>query len=285
MEGSIQAPGTNKTVILVTGPDSRSFLAKYLLALTPLLLVVISFITTAALRGFLSAFTPSLSGPVGKILPGMGEMMEMTVLLTAPVSVFLLFVIIGWMTRLPEMWTSSALALGLSSLGGIFLVIFFPVTGMSQIMDLLTLIADLILPASVAAVIIVLAWTEKFRRSIRYAVTNEGVVTSGGVWKRQEHILPHHQIARLVMEQDMIMRLLHTGTIIPVVTQGPGSGARKEAVNGGKGGQGASRHPLDCLYGVRDPEKIMALLEQLILRPAGRGEEQVSYLRKIYEKM
>ncbi len=286
MEGSIPAQGiANKTVILVTNPDPRSFLSKYLLALTPLLLVEISFITIAALYGFMDAFIPNLSGSMGKFLPGMGDMIDITVLLTAPVSVFLLFVMIGWMMRLTEMWTSSALALGLSSLAGIFLVIFFPVASMSQIMDLLTLIADLILPASVAAVIIVIAWTEKFRRSISYAITNEGVVTRGGVWKRQEHVLPHHQIGRLVMEQDPIMRLLHTGTVIPIVTRGPGVGARKDTGNVANAGQEASRHPLDCLFGVRDPEKIMALLGQLILPPTERGEGQVSNLRKIYEKL
>jgi membrane protein YdbS with pleckstrin-like domain len=286
MEGSTAAPRTsNKTVILVTNPDPRSFLSRYLLALTPLLLVVISFITTAALNGFLNTFNPGLTGPVGKIFPGMGEMMEITVLFTAPVGVFLLFVLIGWALRFSEMWTSSALALGLSSLGGIFLVIFFPVTSVSQIMDLLTTMADLILPASAIAVIIVIAWTEKFRRSISYSVTNEGVITRGGVWKRQEHVIPHNQIGGLVLEQDPIMRLLHTGTVIPVITRGPGMGNRKDTGNAAKAGQEASRHPLDCLYGVRDPEKVMALLEQLILHPAGRGEEQVSYLKKILEKL
>jgi len=286
MEGSTAAPRTsNKTVILVTNPDPRSFLSRYLLALTPLLLVVISFITTAALHGFLATFNPSLTGPVGKIFPGMGDMMEITVLLTAPVGIFLLFVLIGWGLRFTEMWTSSALALGLSTLGGIFLVIFFPVTSMSQIMDLLTTITDLILPASAFAAIIVIAWTEKFRRSISYSVTNEGVITRGGVWKRQEHVLPHNQIGRLVLEQDPIMRLFHTGTVIPVITRGPGMGNRKDTGNAVKAGQEASRHPLDCLYGVRDPEKVMALLEQLVLRPAGRGEEQVSYLKKILDKL
>jgi uncharacterized membrane protein YdbT with pleckstrin-like domain len=286
MAESIQAPRkVNKTVILVTRPDPRSFLSRYLLALTPLLLAAISFITTAALYGFLDAFVPNLTRSVGTTLPDMSAMIGITVLLTAPVSIFLLFVMIGWMMRYTEMWTSSALALGLSSLAGTLLVIFFPDTSMNRILDLLSWIAYLTLPASAVAVIIVIAWTEKFRRSISYSITNEGVMTRGGVWKRQERVIPHHQIGGLVLEQDPIMRLLHTGTIIPVVTQGPGAGARKEIANAAKAGQKASRHPLDCLYGIREPEKAMALLEQLISRPAGRGEEQVSYLKKIYEKL
>jgi hypothetical protein len=286
MEGSIPVPcEANKTVILVTNPDPRSFLSRYLLALTPLLLAAISVITTGALYGFLDAFVPNLSGPVGTMLPDMSAMIDITVLLAAPVSIFLLFVIIGWTMRYREMWTGSALALGLSSLAGTLLVIFFPDASMNRILDLLSWIAYLILPASAVAVIIVIAWTEKFRRSISYSVTNEGVIMRGGVWKRQEHVLPHHQIGRLVMVQDPIMRILHTGTIIPIVTQVPAVGARNDAANVAKAGQEASRHPLDCLYGVRDPEKVMALLEQLILRPVGRGEEQVSYLKKIFEKL
>ncbi|MDD1665469.1 MAG: PH domain-containing protein [Methanomicrobiales archaeon] len=286
MEGSIQPPGAaKKTVILVTSPDPRSYISRYLLAFTPLLLVVISLIATAAIRGFVAGFPTSIPTPMGSLAQGMGDMVETLILLTAPVGVFLFFVLIGWLGRSTEMWTSSALALGLSGLAGTLLVIFFPEPSMNSILDLLSWIAYLILPASIVAVVVILAWTEMFRRSISYSITNEGIVTGGGVWKRQDHILPHHQIGKLVMEQDPIMRLLHTGTIIPVVTMGPGAGASKVTANLAKAGQDASRHPLDCLYGVRDPEKIMALLEQLILRPAGRGEEQVSYLRKIYEKL
>jgi hypothetical protein len=286
MEGSIRAPGpANKTVILVTRPVPRSYLSRYLLALTPLLLAAISFIITSALYGFLDTFVPNLSGSVGTILPDMRAMIDITVLLTAPVGVFLLVVAIAWMMKSPEMWGSSALALGLSSLAGTLLAIFFPDTSMNRILDLLSWIAYLILPTSAVASIVVIAWTEKVRRSITYSITNESIIFRGGVWKRQEHVLPHNQIVSVVMEQGMLMRLLHTGTIIPAVTQGPGVGARKDTANAGKAGREASRYPLDCLYGIREPGKVMALLEQLISRPAERGEEQVSYLKKIYEKL
>jgi hypothetical protein len=286
MEGSVQPRGTaNKTVILVTNPDPGSFLYKYLVAFTPLFLVIVSFLTTSFLYGFIGAFSPNLPGSMGTALPPMGDIVDITVLLTAPIGIFLLFVMIGWMMRYPEMWTSSALALGLSSLAGTVLVIFFPDSSMNRITDLLAWIAYLILPASVVAVALLIAWTEKFRRSISYSITNEGVIARGGLFKRQEHMLPHHQIGRLVMEQGLFMRFLHTGTIIPVITQGPATGARKDAANMAKADKEASRHPLDCLYGIREPEKVMALLEQLISRPAERGEEQVSYLKKIYEKL
>jgi hypothetical protein len=269
MEGSDHAHGTpKKHVILETNPGPGGFLPRYLLALTPMFLLILSVITTALIRIFTAGFSMSIPTPMGNLLPGMGDLVEMLVLLTSPVGIYALFVVAGWMMGYTEMWTSSALALGLSSLGGIFLVIFFPVTSMSQIMDLLTLIADLILPASVVAVIVVIAWTEKFRRSIRYTITYEGVIAKGGIWRQQERILPHHHIGKLVMEQGMAGRLTDTGTIIPIgaAQRGPGPAeARREL----------SRNPLDCLYGIREPEKIMAVLNLLISDSAGRVEKQV----------
>ena len=299
MEGSTSAPGPAQSpIILATNPDPRGFFFRYLMAATPLLLAIVSAIATAAIYGFMGGFTSGLGGTIGSSIPGMGDMVDITVFLTAPIGIFALFAMIGWMMRFTEIWTSTGLALGLSSLAGVLLVVFFPDKTMNRITDLLSWIAYLIIPASLVAVLIVLAWTDKFRRSIRYTITNEGVITSGGIWKRQEHMLPHHQIGRLVMEQDLVGRFFRTGTIIPIGTaqwgsemslRGMGVGGQKDNVNVGLGyaktRQEVSRYPLDCLYGVREPEKIMAVLGQLISRPAERGEEQVSYLKKIYEKL
>ncbi len=299
MEGPNRAPGpAQRPVILATNPDPRGFFFRYLMAVTPLPLAIASVIATAVIYGFIGGFTSGLGGPVGNSIPGMGDMIDITVLFTAPIGIFALFVMIGWMMRFTEMWTSTALALGLSSLAGALLVVFFPDTAMNRITDLLSWISYLILPSSLVAAAVVLTWTDKFRRSIRYAITSEGVTTSGGIWRRQEHMLPHHQIGRLVMEQDLVARFFHTGTIIPIGTaqwgsemsiRGMGVGGQKDNVNVGLGyaktRQEVSRYPLDCLYGVREPEEVMALLEQLISRPAERGEEQVSYLKKIYEKL
>jgi hypothetical protein len=190
--------------------------------------------------------------------------------------------------------------IGLGVVAGLLLVkgVGAPALSTNNPMDLLQWTGFLIQPFSVIAVIIVIAWTEKFRRSIRYTITKAGVRIKGGVWKQQEHMLPHHQIGRVVLEQDQLGSIFHVGTIIPVGTtpwgseisvRGMGVGGQKDKVSAGLGyaktRQEGSRYPLDCLYGIREPEKAMALLEQMIYRPAEREEEQASYLKKIYEKM
>jgi hypothetical protein len=266
MEGSIRTPSAGKApVILETNPDPRGFLSRYLLALTPLFLLLLSLVTTAVIRGFTAGIPASIPTPMGNLFPGMGDMVEMLVLLTAPIGIFSLFVLIGVAMKFTEMWTASALALGLSGLGGLLLVTLSPDPSLNRIMDFLYWIAYLIGPASGAAVVLVLAWAEKFRRSIRYTITGEGVITRGGIWRQQEHLLPLHQIGKLVLEHGMVGRLLDTGTIIPIgmAQRGPGpAGARQEL----------SRNPLDCLYGVREPEKVMALLNRLISPPAGQRD-------------
>ncbi|MGE5831672.1 MAG: PH domain-containing protein [Methanomicrobiales archaeon] len=149
---------------------------------------------------------------------------------------------------------------------------------MSRILDLLTSIADLILPASVAAVVIVIVWTEKFRRSIRYTITYEELIARGGTWRHQERVLPHQHIGKLIMDQGMVGRLLDTGTIIPVEAGQRGDGPAEPR-------REPSRNPLDCLYGVREPEKIMTVLDLLISESGGRVKRQGTDPKKISGKV
>jgi hypothetical protein len=44
-----------------------------------------------------------------------------------------------------------------------------------------------------------------------------------------------------------------------------------------------SRYPLDCLYGIPNPKKAQKILTGLLSRHETREEEQVSYLKKIYD--
>jgi hypothetical protein len=44
-----------------------------------------------------------------------------------------------------------------------------------------------------------------------------------------------------------------------------------------------SRYPLDCLYGIPDPKKAQKIFTGFLARHETREEEQVSYLKKIYE--
>jgi hypothetical protein len=245
------------------------------MALTPLFLAALSSVTITAVRGFMSGLPASIPAPMGNLVPGLGDMVEMLILLTAPVGIYALFVAIGWLRGLTEMWTGSALALGLSTLAGLLLVTISPEASLNRVLDLLYWIAYLILPASIAAVIIVIAWTEKFRRSLRYTITREGVIARGGIWKMQEYMLPHHQVVKLILEQGPVGRLLGTGTIVPV---GPGFSGQRDGRGAGLGGwtgSGNPCNPLTSLFGIRNPEKVMALLQQLISHPAFRGEGQV----------
>jgi hypothetical protein len=95
-------------------------------------------------------------------------------------------------------------------------------------------------------------------------------------------MIPRRQIGRVLMEQDRLGSIFRTGTIIPLGTSPWGSempaGGAGSGWNGNAGAdpgyaksrQEGSRHPLDCLYGIREPEKAMVLLEQVIDRPAER---------------
>jgi membrane protein YdbS with pleckstrin-like domain len=256
-------------------PDPGGFLVRYLLAFAPLVVLIISLATLASLSGFVEGFNASLPGQVRAMITGMNELMEMSVLLTAPVGVYLVFVIIGWKMKVTELWTGSGLALGFAFLAGLLFVTFSPDPALGHLLDFLYWIAYLIAPASIAATLILIAWAEMFRRSISYTFTGGGILTVGGIRKRQESLLPYHQIGKVVVEQGPVARLLHVGTIIPLgmASGNPaaGKGRGKEA---SWGGIEASHHPLDCLYGISNPEKVGKLLEQLISLQSEIKEER-----------
>jgi hypothetical protein len=271
MESPDQVHGTPKNqVVLEMHPGPGGFLPRYLLALTPLFLLVISLLATAAIRGMVAGLPMSIPTPMGTLARGMGDMVETLILLTAPVGIYTLFIGIGWMMKYVEMWTGSLMALGLGILGGLLLVITSSDPSMRNLEDLLfwlKLMAFLMPYASATSIIIVMGWVEMFRRSLRYTITYEDTIAKGGIWKQQERVFPHHQIGKLVMEQGMLGRLLDTGTIIPIGAAQGGSGPAGTR-------QEISCDPLDSLYGVREPEKIMTVLNLLISDSTGRVERQ-----------
>jgi hypothetical protein len=274
MEAPERPPVTRKAIVLQTGPHPAGFLTRYLLALTPLVLFGTSAIVTGLMQGFLGgSSTSSMQGPAGTVLAQMGGLMEISVLLTAPVGIFLTFILIGWMMRSTEMWAGSALALGLATLWGTALATLSPETSMNQLLDVLSWIAYLIGPASFVAFIMVLTWIEFTRRSTRYTITRENLVLKGGIWKKEEHIIPWHQIGRLVMEQNLVEKLSNIGTIIPVPAGSPVPAGRRGQAGAGKE---VSRSPLDCLCGVKEPGLIMEFLQELITQPREEGEEPAS---------
>ena len=252
----------NPPAVLVIRPDPRGFLPRYLLALTPLVVLAISLVASAFLSGFVEGFTTSFAGPVRSVLAGLDEMIQVSVLLTAPVGIYVVFMGIGWKARVTELWAGSALALVLSALAGVLLVTISPDRTLSPLLDFLYRVAYLVPPATVLAVLALGAGAELFRRSITYTLSQAGIVTKGGIWKKEERIIPAHQVGELVLEQGGFARLLGIGTIIPIGTAAVGLPVLRKT-KAAQVGKEASRHPLDCLYGIRDPEKVMALLGQL----------------------
>jgi hypothetical protein len=299
--GTVSGPGSaDEQTLFSSGPVRMSFIYTYLMALSPLLLVIISLFIRVVLTALIGGVSKGMPGTVSVLVPNISDIANMTGFVIAPIGVFALFACIGWAMRLTEMWTATALTLGMSALVAILVVLVTktPSTSGNNFGILIQWTAFLIQPFSIIAAIIVIAWTETFRKSISYTITNEGVWIRGGVWKKQEHMIPHHQIGRVVLEQDFFARLFNYGTVIPHTTtrwgtetsfRGVGGTGQKDnaalGIGYAKGREEGSRHPLDCLYGIPDPKTAQQFLKDQMCRTAAREEEQVSYLKKIYDKI
>lgn len=313
---------SNDLVLLSTSPVFKSFIYKYLMAFTSIILVIVSFFTRMLLDSIFHLASSTVTSIVNTTIPsvpsgvpgfmnlhstslmnqysaGMIDATTITIFMIAPIGIFILFASIGWVLRITEMWTGTALTLGMSTVIGILVANGTgspPAMSSNYLILLLQWIAFLVQPFSVIGTIIAIAWSEKFRRSIRYTITKDGVWMSGGVWKKQEHMIPHLQIGRIVMEQDFFGSMFNYGTVIPQTIarwgaetsiRGVGATGQKDSMGAmigyARGREEASRYPLDCLYGIPNPKNAQSLFQQFITRPAKLEEEQLSYLKKIYE--
>jgi hypothetical protein len=300
----------DKFTLLSTMPERASFLYKYLMALSPVFLVVLcifvriilerlfkigssSFVSTVP--SYMSGYT---TGALNQYSSSITYASNITVLMIAPVGIFIFFASIGFTMRLTELWTSTVLTLSLSGVTGIIMASFAgysPVMG-NYLLILLQWIEFLVQPFCFVSAVIVILATEKFRRSIMYTITKEGVWIRGGFLSVQEHMIPHDQIGRIVFEQDFLGTMFNYGTLIPqsmtrwgqeTSFRGIGAAGQKDNFGVGigyaKSREEGSRYPLDCLYGIPDPKKAQKILTELICRHDKREDEQVSYLKKIYE--
>jgi hypothetical protein len=283
---------------------------KYFMALSPIFLVIACIFARTILDSMFHIASSSLISAVpGSLSPYSTEVFtqyslpitsatNITVLMIAPVGIFIFFAAIGWTMRLTELWTSTVLTLGLSGVTAIIMANWagVPPASGNYILLLLQWIAYLVQPFCFIAAGIVILATEKFRRSIKYTITKDGLWIRGGFLWTQEHMIPHHQIGRIVFEQDFFGARFNYGTLIPqsmtrwgAETSFRGVGATGQKDNFGvgigfaKGREEGSRYPLDCLYGIPDPKTAQKILTELICRHDIREEEQVSYLKKIYE--
>ena len=267
-------------VLLDTNPSPRGFLPRYLLCLTPIVLADFSILVLTYLQNMLSASSVSVVKSLETIVPELPAYIQITVLLIAPVGIFLFFIFIGDETNHPEMWIATALALFLSGIGAIYQVYTLGIPTMSTqyLLSLFQWTAILIQPSSVVAAVVVLIGTELFRRSIRYTLYRDIVKITGGVWTPVEHLIAYKQIGRIIVKQNWFSRLIHVGTILFAGAMYHGTKTSSSGNSGTISTEGLVsgytlispdrvHSPLDCLYGIRDPEKAKEVLEQKVLQP------------------
>ena len=288
-------------ILFTARPEAMSFLYRYLLSFTPVVLVILCMGIRGILDSLFLAAThmvPALSpvpathasnvssaamtqylGLLNTGTPGFGELAAITILLVAPVGVFLLAAGIGGSFRQTEAWTGPTLTLILSSCAAYVLAGSYSFS-MTYLLLFLQWIAFLVQPFSILASVLVLGRTEKFRRSIEYTITPDSIVIRGGIFKHVEQTIPHHQIGRVILEQDLIGSRFNYGTVIPRSTTsrhaaisfwGIEISGQKDPAGPGTGSEGSigtSRDPLDCFFGIPDPKTAQRILEKMMYRPA-----------------
>ena len=288
-------------VLFSARPEAKSFLYRYLLSFTPVVLVILCMGIRGVLDSlFLAALhmVPALSpvpathasdvssaamaqyqGLLSTSMPGFGELAAITILLVAPIGVFLLAAGIGGVLRQTEVWTGPALTLMLSSCVA-YVLAGSPTFSIVYLLLFLQWIAFLVQPFSILASVLVLGGTEKFRRSIEYTITSDAVVIRGGIFRHVEQTIPHHHIGRVILEQDLIGSRFNYGTVIPRSTTSrhpaisfwgieiSGQKDNADPGTGSEGSIGTSRDPLDCFFGIPDPKTARRILERMISRPA-----------------
>ncbi|MCX6684600.1 MAG: PH domain-containing protein [Methanoregula sp.] len=270
----MQSYGIYGPVLLTTHPAPRGFLSRYLLGLTPVFLAGFSLLVLTCLQSVVTTFPPTLVQSLTTLVPELPAFIDLTVLLIAPVGIFLLFIYIGDATNHPEMWIGASLTLLLSGIGAFYQVqgIGIPTISTAYLLLFFQWTAYLTQPFSVVASIIVIAGTELFRRSILYTMMRDVVRITGGVWTQVEHLIAYPQIGRIIIQQNRFNRFIHVGTIILAGTMYRGTDTSRNGTAGTNGtGTGYTlvspegvHSPLDCLYGIRNLKKVKELLEKKI---------------------
>jgi hypothetical protein len=266
-------------VILETHPSARGFLSRYLLCLTPIALAGLSVLVLTYLMTMLTESSASIVRSLGTIAPELPAYIEITILLIAPVGIFLFFIFIGDVTSHAEIWIGAALTMLLSGIVAFYIVLTSGLATVTTpfLLSLFRWIAYLVQPASVVATVLVLIGTELFRRSIHYTLYGDLVRITGGVWTPVEHLIAYKQIGRIKVKQNWFNRLIHVGSIMfaGAMYHGMDTGrtdsdtlpGTESLLSGYTLISPESVHsPLDCLYGIKNPEKAKELLEQKVLR-------------------
>jgi len=280
MSGYLEYANYDSKTVLTTKPSVSGFMRRYLLCLTPLVVLVIYKFVKTYIDSFL---TPLKALGFGFLL----TIFNLTIFL-------LILLALAWVLRSSEVEGSVGLSLLIPL---IFVSAKVRFDNFKALTDAFNVYLESIPTAILIAVTIMLIRTEIYRRTINYKLTDVGVEISGGIWRRQEQTIPYNQIGRVVLEQSLFGKLLNYGTVIPVSSAEWGSEYYTRAV--GAGGSGkitagvgyartlkeVSRDPLKCLYGVKNPKKIKELIEKMITAQFRAEIDQVEYLKKIYEEI
>jgi hypothetical protein len=266
-------------VLLETHPSTRGFLSRYLLCLTPIVLAGLSVLVLTYLMTMLTESSASVVQSLGTIVPELPAYIQITILLIAPVGIFLFFIFIGDVTNHEEIWIGAALTMLLCAIGSFYQVytLGIPIMSTQYLLELFQWMAYLVQPFSVVAAVVVLIGTELFRRSIRYTLYRDIVRITGGVWTPVEHLIAYKQIGRIMVKQNWFNRFIHVGTILFAGAMYHGMNPSSIGTADTTGTEGLVSgytlispdmvySQLDCLYGIKNPEKAKELLEQKVLQ-------------------
>ena len=269
--------GVYGAVILTTQPAPRGFIYKYLLGLTPIILIGLSLVALTLLHDLVKGFPPSLVHSLQTVVPDLPQLIEICVVLLAPVAIFLFFIWLGDTIHRPEIWIGAGLTLLLSITGALVTVqgMDLPILSTGYLLSLFQWVAYLVQPFSVVAAVVVIAGAEAFRRTLHYTLTRDAILITGGIWNQVENVIPLHQIERIGLVQSRLGHLLHFGTVVPA---GKVFGLSELDMTGHHE-QGDMQHPdtdqvttvrwqkeshdpFVCLYGILNPEDVKARIEK-----------------------
>ena len=158
----------------------------------------VSVLVLTYLMNMLTDSSQSVVQSLGTIVPELPAFIEITVLLIAPIGIFLFFIFIGDATNNPEIWIGAALTMLFSGIGAFYQVLTsgLPTVTTPFLLALFQWTAYLVQPASVIAAVVVLIGTEMFRRSVRYTLFRDMVRITGGIWTPVEHLIAYKQIGK-----------------------------------------------------------------------------------------
>jgi len=279
--------GVYGPVIFTSQPAVRGFIYKYLLGLTPLFLTGLSLLALPVLHDIVREFPPSLVDSLHTVVPNLPELIEICILILAPVAIFLFFIWLGDIIRRPEIWIGAGLTLLLSIAGAMVMVhgTGQPILSSKYLLILLQWVSYLVQPFSIVAAGIVIAGTEAFRRTLCYTLTRDVIIISGGIGNQVENVIPLHQIERIGLVQGQLGYLLNFGTVVPAgkvfgLSETDMTGHHEQGdmlhpdtdqvttVRWQKG----SHDPLLCLYGVSDPYDVKARIEKTMQKTPIKDE-------------